>query len=334
MSTLADRAQSALAACGATIPAATGGPHRRRGVPDRRLRPRDGAGPGLRRGGCGRRAGPRGVPGVAHDAGSRARLPREGLRPAARGAQGRPRRPRPAGGREDPLRGPRRGAGDDRHLRLRPGAVPPARGTHDAVGAPGPPAHGDLAPGGRGRRHLGLQLPRGRLGLEHRRRPGLRRRRRLEAVGAHAADRAGLHGAAGPGDRGPGRSGRRPRPGDRRAGCRARPGRQPAASRSSARPGPSAWAPRSVRASPPGSAGPSSNWAATTRPSSLRPPTSSSPSAGSSSPPPAPPVSGARRCGASSPTRPSSTRWCGAWPRSTAGCRSAARWRTPRSSGR
>ena len=57
---------------------------------------------------------------------------------------------------------------------------------------PGPPADGDLAPARRGRRDLGVQLPGRGLVVEHRHRPGVRRHRGLEAVGAGAAVRARL----------------------------------------------------------------------------------------------------------------------------------------------
>ena len=104
-----------------------------------------------------------------------------------------------ARGRQDPLRGPRRGAGDDRHLRLRRRPVPPARRPHDAVRAARPPADGDVAPARRRRRDLRVQLPGRGVVVEQRDRAGLRRHRGVEAVGAHAADRPRLLGAARPG---------------------------------------------------------------------------------------------------------------------------------------
>ncbi len=61
----------------------------------------------------------------------RARAPPRRTRPPARRrAPRQPRQPRPTrhpGSRQDPLRGPRRGAGDGRHLRLRRGPVAAAR---------------------------------------------------------------------------------------------------------------------------------------------------------------------------------------------------------------
>ena len=98
-------------------------------------------------------------------------------------------RPRPAGharGRQDRLRGPRRGAGDDRHLRLRRRPVAPALRPDHRHRARRPPDDGDLASARRRRRHLGLQLPgrglvveRGaRLRLRRHAWSGSRRRRR------------------------------------------------------------------------------------------------------------------------------------------------------------
>ena len=127
--------------------------------------------------------------------------PGQAVRRAARRAQGGPRRAGEPRGREDHLRGPGRGPGDDRRLRLRRRPVPPALRPHHALGAARPPADGDLAPARRRRRHQRVQLPGRRLVVEHRDRPGLRRPRRLEALGAHPADRAGLRGPAGAGHR-------------------------------------------------------------------------------------------------------------------------------------
>ena len=61
---------------------------------------------------------------VAGDAGAGPRQPRAPARRAAARAQGRARRAGVDRGRQDPLRGPRRGPGDDRHLRLRRRACP------------------------------------------------------------------------------------------------------------------------------------------------------------------------------------------------------------------
>ena len=104
-------------------------------------------------------------------------------------------------GREDHLRGPRRGAGDDRHLRVRRRAVAPAVRQDHRLRASGPPADGDVASARRRRRHHRIQLPGRGVVVERRDRAGVRRHRGVEAVGAHAADRAGLPGA--------GRAGRR-----------------------------------------------------------------------------------------------------------------------------
>lgn len=146
------------------------------------------------RGGCrsGRRGGARGVSRVAERTGAGAGRAGQAVRGAARRAQGAPRRPGHRRGREDPLRGARRSAGDDRHLRLRGRSVPAALRPHDALRASRAPADGDLAPAGRGRRDLRVQLPGGRVGVERRGGPGLRRHRGLEALRAHPADRAGL----------------------------------------------------------------------------------------------------------------------------------------------
>ena len=87
-------------------------------------------------------------------AGTRARRVVKRLGELLDRAQGRPRRPDHHRGRQDPLRGPGRGPGDDRHLRLRRRPVAPARRPHHALRAAGTPADGDLAPARRRRRHL------------------------------------------------------------------------------------------------------------------------------------------------------------------------------------
>ena len=130
----------------------------------------------------GRRAGAGRVP-VAPGAGARPWRPGQAARRAARRAQGRPRHPGQHRGRQDHLRGARRGPGDDRHLRLRGRPVAPALRPDHALRAPRPPADGDLAPARRGRRDLRVQLPGGGVVVEHRGRAGLRRPRGLEAVG-------------------------------------------------------------------------------------------------------------------------------------------------------
>ena len=88
--------------------------------------------------------------------------------------------------------GPRRGAGDDRHLRLRRRPVAPALRPDHRLGAARPPHDGDLAPAGRRRRHHRLQLPGRGLGVERGAGPGLRQPRGLEALGEDAAHRARL----------------------------------------------------------------------------------------------------------------------------------------------
>ena len=142
-------------------------------------------------------------------------------------AQARPGHADQPRGRQDHLGGARRGAGDDRHLRLRRRPVTAAVRPDDAVRAAGTPADGDLAPPRRRRGHQRLQLPGRRLVVEHRRRPGLRRPRDLEAVGAGAVDRRGERGPPRPRALRAGRTGRRePGPG-RRGGGGAGPGRPP-----------------------------------------------------------------------------------------------------------
>ena len=87
--------------------------------------------------------------------------------------------------------GPRRGPGDDRHLRLRGRPLAPALRPHHRHRAAGPPDDGDLASAGRGRRDLGVQLPGRGLGVECLPRLRLRRQRGLEAVREDAALRRG-----------------------------------------------------------------------------------------------------------------------------------------------
>ena len=67
-------------------------------------------------------------------------------------------------GRQDHLRGTRRGAGDGRHLRLRGRPVAPAVRPHDDLRAARSPADGDLAPARRGRGDLARSTSRSRCG--------------------------------------------------------------------------------------------------------------------------------------------------------------------------
>ncbi len=114
------------------------------------------------------------------------RLIGEELRAAKTGSRP-PRHPRSG---QDRLRGPRRGAGDDRHLRLRRRPLAPALRAHHRHRARRAPDDGDLASARCLRRHLRLQLPGRGVVLERRPRLRLRRQRRLEAVGEDAADGA------------------------------------------------------------------------------------------------------------------------------------------------
>ncbi len=163
---------------------------------------------------------------MARGAGARARRRRQAPRGAADRAPRRRRRPDHDRGREDPVGGARRGAGDDRHLRLRRRALTPARGPHDALRAARPPADGDLAPAGRRRRHLGVQLPGRRLVLEHRGRARLRRHGRVEALADDAPHLRRLLRAAGPRRGGLRRAGEPQHAPDRRRGRRPGAGRQ------------------------------------------------------------------------------------------------------------
>ena len=146
-------------------------------------------------GACRHHPRPSGQPGLARRAGAapwRAAAPvrRNPARPQARaGPAGEP------GGRQDPGRGRRRSAGNDRHLRLRRGPVAPAVRPDHRLRASRPSHDGDLASAGRGGRDQRLQLPGGRVVLERRAGAGLRQCRGVEAVGKDALDRAGLPGA-------------------------------------------------------------------------------------------------------------------------------------------
>ena len=134
--------------------------------------------------------GPRGVARMAHRARSPARRTRPPARRRAARRTARPRPPRHHRDRQDPLRRHRRSAGDDRHLHLRRRPLAPARRPHRSLRACETPHDGDLASPRRRRHHLRLQLPRRGLVVERRARAGLRRRRRLEAIGEDAPHRA------------------------------------------------------------------------------------------------------------------------------------------------
>ena len=174
-----------------------GGAHRARAAgehPDHRRRAVHGA-----RGRSGRRGGRRcrsgtGVYGLAHHPGPGARRPGGPARRAAHRAQGRPRHAGDDRGGQDHLRGTRRGAGDDRHLRVRGRSVAAAVRQDHRLRAPRSPPDGNLAPARCRRRHHRVQLPGRGVGVEHRRRPGVRRHRGLEAVGPDAVDRDRLPG--------------------------------------------------------------------------------------------------------------------------------------------
>ena len=84
------------------------------------------------------RAPPPSPTGATHRPRSRQRDPP--LRRAAARAQGRARRAGVDRGRQDPLRGSRRGPGDDRHLRLRGRSLASAARADDRLRTPGPPA--------------------------------------------------------------------------------------------------------------------------------------------------------------------------------------------------
>ena len=202
-------------------------------------------------------------------------------------------------GRQDRLRGARRGPGDDRHLRLRGRPVAPARRADDASERPMHRLMETWHPLGVVGRDHRVQLPGGGVVLEHRGRAGVRRHGRVEAVArqtpltalacARCCDRAAADCGAPPdlnqlviaGADGGEALVDNPAvalvsaTGSERMGARGR-----------------------ARGSRPGSGGCCSSWAATTPRSSRRRPTSSWPREGSCSRPPAPPGSAARRCGA------------------------------------
>ena len=164
--------------------------------------PHHGAGAGVGPGGhagvrCGQdRTGARRVRGVEIRSGTGARAGRPAVGPAARGAQGGPRRAGDRRGGEDSVRGRRRGAGDDRHLRTGSRTVTAAVRQDPAQRTTGPPPHGDVASAGRRGRHLRVQLPGRPVCVEHRARDRVRRSGRVEAVGARAAVGPGCERAA------------------------------------------------------------------------------------------------------------------------------------------
>ena len=122
------------------------------------------------------------LPDLAQRTGTRARRVGQAPRRTSHRAQGRSCRPHQHRSRQDPLRGPGRGPGDDRHLRLRRRPVPPARRPHHALRTARTPAHGDVAPARRRRRHLGVQLSGRGVVLERGSGPRLRRRGGVETV--------------------------------------------------------------------------------------------------------------------------------------------------------
>ena len=328
--TLVSRAQAALSACGAKVPDGEGLDcplaHRRFDpvlcpVLQRRRR------------GRGDRRRPRRLHVLARRPWATAGESREAVRAPARGAQGAARGPGDDRGGQDPLRSTGRNSGDDRHLRVRRRAVASARGSHHAVGATRPPAHGDLAPRGCRGCHLGLQLPRRGVVMEHRHRAGVRRQRRVEAVGDDSpspqspARRSSTVPSRTPVRRSTSIVSSSPTVPTRR------PCSTTGASRSSARPARSAWARRSRRTWPRGSAGPSSSSAGTTPASSRHRLIRTLRCEESCSPRRLRQASGARRCDESSRTRRSQTDWSSASPLHMRACRSAIRSRRARSWG-
>ena len=214
-----------------------------------------------------RHPGTGGLPAVARGSCPCPRRPGQAAGRAARRTQGRPRHPDQPRGRQDHLRGARRGAGDDRHLRLRSRPLPSALRAHDDLRAAGSPTDGDLAPARRGRCHQRVQLPRSRVVLEHGRRTGLWRPGHLEALGAGPPDSARQSRHPGPGHRRLRRA-RRPQPGAHRwSRHRDRRSWTTPGSPCSARPARPAWVGQSDRASRIASAAPCSSSAGTTPPS-------------------------------------------------------------------
>jgi len=95
------------------------------------------------------------------------------LGPGAARGQGRSRRAGHTRDRQDRLGRPRRGPGDDRHLRLRRWPVAAAVRPDHRQRAAGAPDDGGVAAAGRGRRHLGVQLSGRGVELERGAGPGL-----------------------------------------------------------------------------------------------------------------------------------------------------------------
>ena len=108
--------------------------------------------------------GSRGLRGLARRARAAARRARAAARRGAAAREGRARRARHARDRQDRAGGPRRGAGDDRHLRLRGRPVAPALRPHDRIGAAGPPDARDVASARPGRRRSPPSTSRSRCG--------------------------------------------------------------------------------------------------------------------------------------------------------------------------
>ena len=231
---------------------------------------------------------------------------------------------------QDTRRRPRRGSGDDRHLRLRDRPVAAALRPHHRVGAARPSHDGTVAPAGRGGRHHRVQLPGRRVVLERGPGRGLRRQRRLEAGRAHAA-----HGARRAAHRQP-RDGR-PRPHRRvHAGGRRRPDHRrghaarPNDCRSSLSRDRRRSDVTSRRQWPGALARRFSSSAATTPSSSLPMPTSTWPRGRSCSARSAPRASAAPRRGGSSRTRASPARSSIDWRAPTGRSTSATRCRPGR----
>ncbi len=124
-------------------------------------------------------------------------------------AQGRSGRAGDAGVRQNPGRVSRRSAGDDRHLRLCRRLEPAVVWPDDCQRTTGTSAGRTVASLGAGGRDHGVQLSRGRVGLERHAGAGLWRHAGLETIGEDAAVRHGLPAIGGrrAGRRG-GRSGR------------------------------------------------------------------------------------------------------------------------------
>ena len=102
-------------------------------------------------------------------------------RPASPAQVGAGRAGHPRDG-EDSHRGRGRSAGDDRHLRLRDRSLSPTLRALNALRAPGPPHVRAVAPAGRGRGDLGVQLPGRGVELERGHRRGVWGRHAVEAV--------------------------------------------------------------------------------------------------------------------------------------------------------